>query len=226
MSRLFSPRYIFLFVISFLLLVTISCQREADSTGFGGGTNGSGDNIMVIAGVRGTVIDENNQPVGGTSVSSGSNTTTTDRYGVFQFSNISLSKANGYVKVEKPGYFTGNRSFVTTAGRIHNVRIRLLPKINSGNFVAVTGGTITLGSGAKLVIPASAITDASGNSYNGTVNVAMTWIDPTSANLPEIVPGDLRGLTTSGEERGLETYGMIGVEMFDQSLHDPYQFFK
>ena len=46
---------------------------------------------MVIGGVQGIVIDENNQPVEGASVTSGSSTTTTNRYGVFFFNNINLS---------------------------------------------------------------------------------------------------------------------------------------
>lgn len=193
------------------------CQREIHDDNPNPPGGGINDNIMVTAGVRGTVIDENNQPVSGATVTSGANTTTTDRYGVFRFNNISLSKTNGYVKVTKQGYFPGMRTFITTAGRTHNVRIRLLPKTSAGNFSGTTGGTITISGGGKLVLPASAVTDASGNAYTGTVNVAMTWIDPTSPNLPDIIPGDLRGLTTNNEERGLETYGMLGVEMTSMS---------
>ncbi|MCX6319381.1 MAG: carboxypeptidase-like regulatory domain-containing protein [Bacteroidetes bacterium] len=195
----------------FFLFFT-SCQREAKDTRPDTG-NGAGDAVMVTAGVRGVVVDENNQPVSGATVKSGINITTTDRYGVFRFNNIQLSKENGYVRVEKAGYFNGNRSFVTMEGRIHNVRIKLLPKSISGTFAANTGGTVSLINGGKLIMPANAVTDASGNAYNGTVSVAMTWIDPTAANLPDIMVGDLRGITTGGEERGLATYGMLGVEL-------------
>jgi hypothetical protein len=203
-----------LLVLLSLYLAT-GCQREVQDNGTGGGNPNGGvdDNMTVVAGVRGIVVDENNQPVDGAAITSGGNTTTTDRYGVFRFNNINLSKANGYVKVVKQGYFTGSRTFVSTAGRIHNIRIKLLPKTNSGNFTGSTGGTITLSSGAKLVMPGNAVTDASGNAYNGQVNVAMTWIDPSASNLPEIIVGDLRGITTGGQERGLQTFGMLGVEM-------------
>ncbi|HMK25744.1 MAG TPA: carboxypeptidase regulatory-like domain-containing protein [Chitinophagaceae bacterium] len=204
---------IFLLLLS--LYLAMGCQREVQDAGTTGGNPAGGvnDNITVVAGVRGIVVDENNQPVEGAAITSSGSTTTTDRYGVFRFNNINLSKANGYVKVVKQGYFTGSRSFVTTAGRIHNIRIKLLPKTNSGNFTASTGGTITLSSGAKLMMPGNAVNDASGNPYSGQVNIAMTWIDPSASNLPEIIIGDLRGITTSGEERGLETFGMLGVEM-------------
>jgi len=211
MTAIQSRGLLFMIMAIFSLL---ACQQEVDDGGFNPGGGGSaGDAVMVIAGVRGVVVDENNQPVQGATVTSGLNSTTTDRYGVFRFRNISLSRNNGYLQVKKPGYFTGHRSFVTTEGRIHNVRIRLLRRTTTGTFTAATGGTVSLPSGAKLVMPADAVTDAGGGAYAGSVNIDMTWIDPTAPNLPEIIVGDLRGLTTAGEERGLETFGMIGVEM-------------
>src|SRR5207253_8715917 len=103
--------------------------------------------------------------------------------------------------------------FITTAGRTHNVRIKLIPRTNAGSFAGSAGGTINITGGGKLVIPAGAVADAGGNAYTGTVNIAMAWIDPTSPDLPNVVPGDLRGITTSNEERGLETFGMLGVEL-------------
>ena len=206
-------------VLGFAVTVT-SCQREVDGTvpdvvvPIDPAVN---DNEMVTGGVNGIVVDENNRPVADATVKSGTNTTTTDRYGVFHFRNINLSKANGTVKVEKNGYYTGYRTFVTVAGRINNVRIKMLPKANSGSFAASAGGTVNISGGAKLVMPVNAITDAAGTTYSGTVNIAMTWIDPSSADLPYTVMGDLRGITTAGAERGLPTYGMIGVELTSSS---------
>ncbi len=205
--------------MALLLLVGFSaCQRELN---FPVDSNPSADlvndNLTVVAGVRGTVIDEMNRPVSGALVTCAGQTQSTDRYGNFTFRNVSISKANASVKVSKMGYFTHFRTFVSTSGRMHQVRIQLLPKSTSGTFDAATGGTVTLSNGAKLVMPANAVADASGNPYSGQVQVAMTWIDPSANNLSETVMGDLRGITTGGEERGLETYGMIGVEMTSPS---------
>lgn len=204
----------------FLLLLSaglflFSCQREIKWPEAPGGPTDTPviDTERVTGGVNGIVVNENNQPMAGVTVSSGTNTTTTDRYGVFHFRNIQLSKANGTVKVEKNGYFTGYRSFVSVEGRVNNVRIKLLPKTNSGSFDAAAGGNVSLGSGAKLIMPANAVTDAAGTAYTGNVNIAMTWIDPSSVELPYTVMGDLRGILTDGTERGLSTFGMIGVEM-------------
>jgi len=206
-------------VLSLSFFILTGCQREIHDPG--GNTNppppGNGntvnDNVKVVASVRGIVVDENDRPVVGATVTSGTNTTTTDRYGTFHFNGINLSKANGYVKVTKAGYFTGSRTFITTAGRTHNVRIKLLPKTNPTIFTGASGVSVALSSGAKLLIPANAIADASGNTYTGTATAAVTWIDPTSNDLPNIIPGDLRGVTIANEERGLQTFGMLGVEL-------------
>lgn len=191
-----------------------SCQPDLeDPRGNNPVIPGGNDTEMVTGGISGIVVDENNQPVTGATVTSGSASTITDRYGSFRFRNISLSKNNGTVKVVKSGYFNGFRSFISVAGRINNVRIKLLPKANSGSFSGSGGGTVTIAGGGKLVMPAASVTDASGAAYTGAVNIAMTWIDPSSPDLPNTLMGDLRGITTSGEERGLSTYGMLGIEM-------------
>lgn len=203
-----------------LSLLFSACQPDLENPNPSGPTNPTNpvnDNIMVTAGIRGMVINENGQPMSGITVTSSTYTTTTDRYGMFRFNNISMSKANATVKVSLPGYFTAIKTFPATAGRAHTVRLRLIPKTTSGNFASASGGTINVAGGGKLVIPANAVTDASGNAYAGQVNVAMAWINPESSFLTELVPGDLRGVTTGGEERGLSTYGMIGVEMTSPS---------
>jgi len=194
-------------------LCFVSCQKNVNAPSTPTPELPVNDNVTATASVRGVVVNENDQPVQGAAVSSGSNNTTTDASGVFHFNNISLSAANGYVKVNKTGYFMGSRTFITIAGRIINVRIKLLPKTNTGSFTGSSGGSVTLTGGGKLIVPGSAITDAAGVSYSGTVNVAMTWINPASADLPAMIPGDLRGVTTAGIERGLQTFGMLGVEL-------------
>src|SRR5258705_12835084 len=88
-----------LFTLSLSFFLVTGCQRELKNPGGNGNPppnngNGINDNIMVLASVRGTVVDENNRPVQGATVTSGPNTTTTDRYGGFRFNNINLSKEN------------------------------------------------------------------------------------------------------------------------------------
>lgn len=209
-------RAIKLLLSAVMILFLLPACRKADKTD-GPGETIVNDGDKVVASVRGVVVNENNVPVQGATVVCGTATTSTDAYGAFTFKSISISQNNGYVKVTKAGYFNGNRSFITTAGRTHNLRIKLLPKTITGNFSASSGGTVTLSTGSKVTFASNSITDASGNSYTGTVNVSMAWIDPTSADLGSVIPGDLRGITTAGYERALATYGMLGVELTSAS---------
>jgi len=215
MIRSFLHNILLVFIAAILI---VSCKRENNSD-----INPPAkvdDITQVQAGVSGMVVDEKGQPVSGALVRCGTNTTSTDRFGTFLFNNISLSKNNGHVSVEKTGYFKTYRNFVTSPATMNQVRIRLLPRTVNGTISSSTGGFISLTGGAKLTLPANSVTDLSGNAYSGDVSVSMTWINPTDPNLPDIVMGDLRGITTGGEERGLETYGMIGVELKGNSGQD------
>ena len=196
-----------------VMLTYLSCQKGliGDVTTI---TTPVDDITQVNASIEGYVTNENGLPVNGAVVISGVAGTSTDNKGYFRFNNISLSKNNGFVKVMVPGYFTGSRSFVTNAGRVNYVRIQLIPKTNIGNIDAVTGGTVTLPSGVSVSLPAGSVVNAtSGASYTGTVKVAAAWINPVSVALSEQMPGDLRGINSSGGEDGLQTFGMVAVEL-------------
>jgi Carboxypeptidase regulatory-like domain len=171
------------------------------------------DGVKVAASISGFVINENNVPVAGATVTSGGVTTTTNRYGAFRFNNIQISRDNGYVTVTKSGYYKGSRSFLTTAGRNHYVKIKLIPKNIVGNINGGSGGSLTLPGGGKLTLPAAGVVTTGGAAYSGQVDVAMVWLDPTSQDLSLRMPGDLRGITTGGQQRSLQTFGMMGVEL-------------
>jgi Carboxypeptidase regulatory-like domain len=214
-------RLLNLFAIT-LLLFTLGCKRTEIPTTpdptpinpIGGVVN---DAAQVTASVSGIVLDETNAPIANAVVTSGAATTTTNTNGMFIFQNISLSKENGNVTVVKAGYFKGIRSFKTTAGKNHTVRIQLMQRILSGTVNAAAGGTITSNGGATIVFPANVFVTSTGAAYTGVVSVYSRWIDPTAANLPFVIPGDLRGVSTTGVENILETYGMVGAELTDAS---------
>jgi hypothetical protein len=168
----------------------------------------------VTASIKGRVTDENNRPVNNASVVTGSSTTTTDINGYFRFDNIQLAKNAGFVLVEKTGYLKGCRTIFTNAGIVNNVEIQLIPKTNRGNFQANAGGNIVIQSGTSVNFPASGVINAATNAaYTGTVNVIGAYLDPTDPKLPLIMPGNLVGLTTTGEQKVLQTFGMIAVEL-------------
>jgi hypothetical protein len=195
---------------SLLLIVAIFACRKNDTITT---PNTVDDTTTVTASIKGVVVNENDLPVMGATVTVGTYTATTNAYGVFEFRNKSISQNNTYIKVTKNGYFIGSRSMMATPSRTHQVRVKLIPKTTTGTVNAASGGVVTMASGTKVTFPASAIVDASGNAYTGTVNVAMAYLNPTATDLASTIVGDLRGITTNGTENVLETYGMVGVEL-------------
>jgi hypothetical protein len=197
-------------LLAAVLITVIACRKGVDSSS---GPKTPPDE-QVEASLEGRVLDENGFPVKEAAVTSGSATTTTDIDGVFRFTNIRLSTRFGFVKVTKPGYFTGSRSILTNAHSQNFVEIHLLPRELKGSFTAASGGAITVEGGNTVSFGAGAVMNAgNGAVYSGNVHVYATYLDPTASDLPGKMPGDLRGIRASGQETGLQSFGMMAVDL-------------
>ncbi|HOZ77666.1 MAG TPA: carboxypeptidase-like regulatory domain-containing protein [Ferruginibacter sp.] len=201
-------------VITAMSFFIVSCQKELSG---GGGliVNETQPDLTTktASAVSGFVTDETNSPVQGAAVQFGASNTTTDKYGYFEFSNVQVVKNAAVVTVVKPGYFKGIKTFIAETGHAGFFRIKLLPKTTQGNFDAAAGGTVTLTNGLTIAFPASAIKLAAGGDYTGQVTVAAQWLNPTSSDIIETMPGDLRGLDADGFMRVLTSYGMSATEL-------------
>ena len=175
-------------------------------------------NSKVISSVSGFVTNQTGDAVQGAAVQFGSGMVTTDEYGYFEVTDAEVSGNAAVVTVIKSGYFNGIKTYIAASNESAFFRIKLIPKTNAGSLNAAAGGKITLGNGLSILFPANAIINAgTGAVYNGTVNVAAFWIDPLAGDLDEIMPGDLRGVTTGGDMKKLTSYGMAAVELTDAS---------
>lgn len=191
-----------------ILIFAGNCQKAEIS--LEGGQTGQ---TVISFSIAGRVLDKSNVPVSGAVVKAGNVTTTTDVNGNFALDNVSSRKDAAFVKVEKSGYFNGSRTFVANARTVNYVDIKLINKETTGSFSASGGGVVSLPTGGSIIFQPNGIVDANGAAYSGTVNVSAFFIDPTVQGFTAIMPGDLRGITTSNEERGLESFGMMAVEL-------------
>ncbi len=173
--------------------------------------NFTGSNSVSTVTFAGRILDESGQPITGAQVRAGGELAVTDANGVFRLSPVSLPADNAILQVNKIGYFDFSRAYVVEHFALKPVTIQLLQKVQVGAFAASTGGTVQVPGGAQLVFPAGAV------SHSGTVLVYARYLDPTAANLPFQMPGDLRGINVGGEEQTLATFGMLGVELVGQS---------
>ena len=201
-------RFAFLAVPLLATFIYLGCQKtDTPDTSY--------QPQYVTAGISGRILDENKLPVSGATVKAGSMSVTTNASGQFTISNISVDKNAGMVKVEKDGYFTGIKTIVVTANKENYVSLQLIKKTTAGSFSGSGGGSITVPSGGGTVVfPAGSIVNATTNTaYTGTVAVSAFFINPEASDFREIMPGTLRGLTTANQETGLQSFGMMAVEL-------------
>jgi hypothetical protein len=201
------------------LIVFIGCQKGTNGGGNGGGNNGgTGNNLSepnpVTATVTGLIVNENDLPLAGASVKSGTNSATTDSRGYFTFKNIGLDKFTAMVNVNMNGYFTAYRNFSARADGVHFVKIKLIRKTLTATVTAAAGGSINLANGSQVILqPASVIVKATGQPYTGTVNVYSAYIDPTAADISATVPGSFTGIDAANQRTILQSFGMLAVDL-------------
>ncbi len=169
----------------------------------------------VTATIKGRVLNDRKEPVSEAMVKVNGNTTIrTDINGNFRFNNILLNKNAGFVQVEKDGYFAGSRTVLVNKDTVNYLQIELISKKISGTFDAATGGSVMVASGGSIDFSQnSMVTTTSNIVYNGSVSVSAFFINPEAANFTYIMPGDLRGINTANQERGLQSFGMMAVEV-------------
>ena len=200
----------------FISIFILSCQKEVktDNPVTGGGTGTVVNPTPVQGNVTGKVIDNNNNAVAGATVRAGSNTTTTDSRGLFRFNNIQLDKFSAVITVEKAGFFKGYRVFSASANNTNFVKLRLVPKSLIGSIDAANGGSVTLPDNSKITLPAAGVVaKATSQSYSGSVKVYAAVIDPTSADISQVVPGSFQGTDANNNRVILKSFGMLAVEL-------------
>ncbi|WP_452228561.1 hypothetical protein [Lacinutrix sp. MEBiC02404] len=191
-----------------------SCDPNEDNESYDPGENneiGLDLGQSVQHDFMGRIVDESNAPIENVMVSIGSKMESTDANGMFIISNANVKKRQAFIVAEKPGYLKGMQSLVPTQGT-NTVRLMLVPL----NVIA----TVSSGGDSQVNLPNGttvkfdgAFKDENGNAYSGNVDVIMYHLDPSNPDIDAIMPGNLQAENTNGEERILESYGMLNVEL-------------
>ncbi|WP_323788418.1 carboxypeptidase-like regulatory domain-containing protein [Psychroserpens sp.] len=159
----------------------------------------------------GTVVDTNDNPIDNAMISIGNKTAITDSNGVFIIEDAPVNQRFGYVKAEKAGFIHASRAVVPSNGT-NKVRIMMLAETIAGSTSSGTQETIALANGASVALEGAYI-KADGSSYSGNVNVIMHHLDPADDNMRDQMPGMLYAANAQNEERMLQTFGMLAVEL-------------
>jgi hypothetical protein len=198
-------------LIANLLLVLISvigCSE--DGSIISSDPNGGGSTTTTISGI---VVNENNEPISGVTVSAYGQTKTTGANGDFMFVDITVPQNRLFVKAEKHGYYTATKGEEPKAGGTV-VKLTMMQKTVTHTINSVTGGSADLSNGSKVEIQAGSVVKSDGSVYNGPVNMSVKYMDPTDVKFSETVSGgDMMARRTDSTDAVLYSFGILKVEL-------------
>jgi hypothetical protein len=204
-------------IASFFLIVLItffsSCKKDPEVSP-NNTNNGSGDPGHTVTGV---VRDQNGNNLSGITVQCDGQTATTGNFGEFTFKNVTVSDNRIVVYSNPSNYFAATATEIPSSTKRTMMNLTLMTKTTTQVLSSSTGGSATHTSGSSVTIPADAV-QKNGTSYSGNVNVAVAYLDPTQSSFGSLTQGpDMKAVNSSGKEGTLSSYGIIRVELTDDS---------
>lgn len=197
----------------FIAIIFFSCKKDESAD-----DNSNSTTTEITVSIFGSVRDGNGLALSGVTLKAGTSTITSDAYGLFILENVKVPKGRYYVSAEKSGYFDSGRGGLAKEGEHYSVNIVMLSRGTAANLNASTGGVVTTANNSSLTFPTGAIVTAGGQAYTGNVKVYSQYLMPGTASFEDRIPGgDLVCQNANGELCQLESYGMIGVELEDNS---------
>jgi len=183
------------------------------------------DDDASVASLVGIVLDAYGQPLGdvvisllGTEIA-----TTSDNGGRFKLENLTPSERSMII-FRKEAYA---RTSIPVELRedVENTIIQRMAVVDHVfSFESTEGYTFGDEEPLKLEFPSDNVVDGQGEAYNGAVVVEVTVFDLVSdtdnGNEVLATPGDFTAVSNTGEEKTLESYGMVQVNMTTPSGED------
>ena len=166
--------------------------------------------------VVGIVTNEEGEFLPGVVIKIDNESIYSDQNGYFRINGFQGNSNGSLISFCKEGYFDGYKFVYTSNKEDALIHAQLVKKVERKQFQSQNGAEVTVEAGAKVNIPPNAIIDEHGNSYDGEVRAFMHYYDPESFSTIENMPGDLRGINSTGLEVQLATFGMIAVELETQ----------
>lgn len=199
-------------LLSFMLFVN-GCKK--DNT-----VDTEPGSLTVVTSISGIVLDVYNTPVAGARVTLAGTAATanSNSEGIFAFSNVTVPKDRFVVNVSKSNYFDGSVAAAPKDKGNVAVQIYLVGGDETKTISASDGGTIETTNGTGVELSPNSVQKADGTDFNGNVKMTIAYLDPTSENFSSVVPGgDLRARRTDNTETNLYSYGIIKVDLQDDS---------
>jgi hypothetical protein len=176
--------------------------------------------------VEGLIQDDYGIPISNATISVGNRTTLTGIDGKFKLLNAPVNESELYIKVKKDGYLVSGKRLLVKNNAAQYFELQLV-KEKAYSISGINGGEIThyfsnntlngtLLKIAYVRLPANATVYADSKSqFTGSIKVKIGGTSPDLDNFFQQIPGDLRGIDSSGRQVVFESFGMLGIELVD-----------
>lgn len=161
------------------------------------------------------IKNENQSSIPNASITLNDIIYTTDEKGSLFIENIVLNQEYQVIKIKANGYTDGIFTFTPSQNGVTSLTYILLEKPELKTFSAVEGGVLT-NQNITLNFPENAIANQNGKTYDGNVNVTITYFNPDSENFEASMPGTLVGLDDENNMLALISRGMVKVDLTDE----------
>jgi hypothetical protein len=157
----------------------------------------------------------NNAVVAGATVSTTAGSVTSSQDG--SFSVAAGADHRAVVHVEAAGFAEAFAIARVTAGQTTTLGVKLLAPGVTASVTVANGGTVAVpNSTARVDLPANGVVPKSGGAPSGTVNVAVTPVNP--AVDPALMPGDFSGVVANGVSPvPIESFGAMIIDVRDNA---------
>lgn len=193
-----------LFVLSILFT---NCDNKEEATS---SQNEFNFGATVSRDFKGKIVDENNNPIANATVLLNGYEVITNSSGIFSYVNASVKERFAYFTAKKDGFLSGSRTVMTHDGLNELTIMLLTPKVD----MIQTGEIATVTVGNTSIKFDGAFTTESGEVYNGTVKVLSADLPANDPKVFDKMPGSLLAIDSNGDYKGLETFGMVNVELY------------
>ncbi|MBK7967254.1 MAG: carboxypeptidase regulatory-like domain-containing protein [Bacteroidetes bacterium] len=199
-----------LFMLFLLVVFTLSCNKDENND------SPTVSNTYTIT-LVGQINDENGQGIPNVTVQVGNKIDQTDGNGIYLIEKASVNTSRAVVKATKTGYWSRSSGFIPRNSTVQYCNLVMPQKAAATSLQSSTGGSVT-SAGATVVFPPNAIVTATGLPFNGTVNITSKHLATTDPNFGALIPGgDLMAEDNAGTSVKLISFGMMGVELTDNS---------
>ena len=178
---------------------------------------------MRMAALSGFVHDVDGNAISGVTVTSGTESVTTDGQGGFVLTKVGTNQGRTVVKFTKYGYVEIVRAAEQLNGDVWDVVMVNVSSWGSDNYVATNfdayeGKTTTVDDMTVDLQGQGIVLASTGAGFDGWVNEEVVYLNPDKPNFAAMMPGgDLAAVRTDNSQVQLISYGMTKVDLTDNS---------